>query len=388
MGQYFSGQGGAKSAVQLAALLSDSILAEFFPVDEVPRDDGVPWFMNLDTADLEEDGKAYPLESFAGLGVLRRADKIYLREGGAERFLAETARPLDPDWPWPAVAVADIDFDGKPEFFILNRPGYTGSGYMLVDAQGGSAIGQTLFVPFDSAVFASSPQLRGQWLLYDQGSGGMPGFLPEQKILEFYVKNGPFYDTERWCFSGSRYYLCEKWKQTYYPGADNNDLVFLYRVRFDRQGGLAGVSCHPLNDDTFGPLRFTAFVDVPLHDSPAASGKELTPISAGTIVSVLDYRVEDGENGNSTVLWYNVRNDNNPKQTGWCRVLLEQPKVRDGKVVFTSTYNPDVAAYMENPYPVLSAKRTKSGAELRVRGRNNATMRVENIPAMFPFHAI
>lgn len=388
MGQYFSGQGEAKSVVQPAELLSDSILAEFFPVKEAPRDDGVSWFMNVETVDFEEDGKAYPLESFPGLSVLRRASKIYLREGNAERFLAESAHPRDPDWPWPAVAVADIDFDGKPEFFIMNRPGYTGSGYMLVDAQGESAIGQTLFAPFDSAVFASSPQLRGQWLFYDQGSGGMPGFLPEQKILEFYVRTGPFYDTERWCFSDSRYYLCEKWKQTHHPSADNNDLIFLYRMVFDRQGGLTGVFCHPLNDETFGSLRFTAFVDIPLSDSPATSGKKLVPLSAGTIVSVLDYRVEDGENEKPTALWYNVRSENNPKQTGWCRVLLEQPKVRDGNVIFTSTYNPDVAAYMEKPYPVLSAKRTKNGAELRVRGRNNATMRVENIPAMFPFHEI
>ena len=358
----------------------EAIRAEFFSGDTFPREKGVPWFRNMEIVSFVKDEEPQFLQSFPGLEVFRRKNGFYLRREGAERLLGSPAGVYDATLPWPELAVADVDFDGTPDFFFVHSPGHTASVYRFASGKGVDVPVTSVFQPFVGQTPPSSPDPFLEYDIFVDGTGGMPGFLPQERAIEFYRKNGPYYDAERWCFDAGRYFLCEKHKQAYYPASDNNDLIFTRVARFDERGHMLGIFCRPLEGAE--PLRLTVMAEVPLYAEPAESPSgPVLPRAA--VARVVDYRLVEGSE--DMRLWYQVEDEADPARVGWCRVTVDQPILKGDALVFTKTHNESIRAYLENPYAVVSLERVEKGAKALLRTKDGETFFIESIPVMFPY---
>ncbi|SHN57708.1 hypothetical protein [Desulfovibrio litoralis] len=131
--------------------------------------------------------------------VAKRGKSIYIvRNGVAKRLGPATFNNRESV---SRVIVADIDFDGEPEFFLMLGFGTAGEFYGLVDANGSDAPLKRLFAPYLEEVnyfdfFISKQNMIFDGLSFDKekrvirlGSGGINSFTHR----EFTFKDGKYF---------------------------------------------------------------------------------------------------------------------------------------------------------------------------------------------------
>lgn len=354
-----------------------ALIEHFFSESAFPgRESGYPHLGELDSIVFEQDGQTHRLEKWPGLSLVYRNNQLLLQSGQTETLLTEIA-PINftDDWPLAVVEVGDIDFDGQPDFFVLTVPAGSGSfGYQLLNWDRKNAHGLSLFVPFSESKLPPSPDKYTSRLFFKDGRLPNPYFDPARKRLAFIRKNGPYYDTESWCYADSRYYLCEITTQSYYAHADNMYEIGR-RVGLNAKGEIEDTVCFALNDPEPGRrLKYAAGLPVPLYSKPGDDRSQSGVLQPGAVVNVLDYKMID--DSGPPALWYKVEPVLNPGKTAWCCVHLKNPIVGD-----------DGWVHMDNAeagrYQVRGVRRTAVGAELLLFNGETEIV-LPNIPFMTP----
>lgn len=270
---------------------------------------------------FETDNEEGRLEKWPEKSLVYRQGRLYLKTASGERLLFE-GRIEYPGWPQAVVTVGDIDFDGEPDFFVLLTPSASGSFlYTLIDWDRKRPDGTPFFAPFREENFPPPPDDPKECLFLIKDRLPNPHFEREAGYLEFINRKGPYYDTERWCFDGSGYYLCEKIKQSYYAHADNM-FQLARHVRFDRQGKVESIFCRSLSDENLEE-RLVADADVALFAEPGQAGRKVGLWKQDKIAVVLDYRLITVDY--SVKIWLKVKLEDAPDNVGWCCVLVKSP---------------------------------------------------------------
>ncbi|MDR2743692.1 MAG: VCBS repeat-containing protein [Desulfovibrio sp.] len=318
---------------------------------------GIPGSDALQVIAFEKDDEKHPLEKWPDVALRYSGNVLYLSDESGERRLAEvkSLKEWDRDWPLAIVEIADIDFDGQPDFFVLTGPAATGSClYLLLDWDRKNLQGLPLFDPFPENKLPPAPDEYGERLFFDKGTVPLPNFVREKKMLEFISRGGPYYDSERWCFDGTQYYLCEKLRQSYYPSADNMCEI-VRQIRFDRPGTVRNVTCRPIGDFAEkAELFFAAEISVPLYAKPGCTNSRAGTLEPGTIVRVLDYKMSTF-GSDRPALWYKIKPPHGGK-ADWCCVTLKEPLFSHGCLLIGDS--------PKGRYKALGARRDKEGIEL------------------------
>lgn len=305
------------------------------------HDGGVPDSGDLQQIFFENDAESRFVEKWPGMVLRYDNGTLFLKDANGERSLAEVGslRDMAPDWPLAHVAVGDIDFDGHPDFFILTRPAASGSfGYRLLNWDRKNPQGLPLFAPFPESKLPPSPDEWEEWLYFDRGNVPSPNFIREKKVLEFIYRHGPYYDSERWCFSETQYYLCEKLRQSYYPYADNMYQI-VRQMRFDRQGNVQSIICRPIGDfEEKAELLFAAETAIPVYANPGDLRSRAGALEQGEIVRVLDYKMSTF-GPDTPALWYEIGPLRGKGGTGWCCVTLDEPVFSENALLIGESKN-------------------------------------------------
>ncbi len=354
---------------------AQALLAEFFPSQATGWGGGFPGSAAIQSVDFTQDPQIHQLDAWPDKKLEYNAGQLYLHSNTRRQLLA-TIGSIDytPEWPLAFVDVGDIDFDGQPDFFVLTVPAASGSfGYRLLDWDRKNARGESLFVPFAADTLPPSPDSYGARLFFEQGEVPNPNFIAEQGVLEFISRNGPYYDTERWCFAEGRYALCERIQQSYYAHADNMYEIARH-VRFNRQGRVTELFCRALSDFTEQkPLHFAAASTIELYPAPGDKARQTAVLQPGAVVTVLDYRMVDDPE--QPALWYRVALADNAAITGWCAVRVEEKKVQDGVLAVGW---PEAVSFK-----VLGVRAGPAGAEVLVQ-QGGKELVLPSVPLMTP----
>ena len=337
---------------------AQALIANFFPPKEAPYNYDPPFSLDGESLEFTQDPQTLPLEGWPTLRLEYRNQYLYLHKGNTTTHLGYAGENEAPDWPKAAVHIADIDFDGQPDFFVLTSPAYSGSwGYTLLQWNRTNKQGKSLFVPFSLKKLAPPADGYKPYLVFHKGEGSNPNFYKEKQMLEFINRNGPYYDTERWCFAQGRYALCETIQQSYYANADN--MYELARhVRYDRQGNVLEIYCRALNDPTAQPpVLFAAAGEVGLFGSPSLAAPSLGTLNPGDVVLVQDYYMDTDES--NPALWFKVAKIQQPEAAGWVRARVEEPVVKEGTLT--------VGWPEFTELTVLGVRPTSTGGEILVQ---------------------
>jgi hypothetical protein len=111
---------------------------------------GIPGSADFQSIFFEQDDESHRLDNWPGMELRYSGGELFLKDETGERRIA-AVRPLNAmlsDWPLADVDVADIDFDGQPDFFVLTMPAAVGSflSHLLYWDRKNSR-GQPLFAP-------------------------------------------------------------------------------------------------------------------------------------------------------------------------------------------------------------------------------------------------
>lgn len=332
------------------------VLADDSPgrADSGGREPEACYINGLEGMSFKSGEVAKPLENYPGQSIVCRDGKVFHKKDGAERLLLEVEPVIFDDWPEYYLEFGDIDFDGKPDFFVMTTPA-VGSGSSIYTLIGWDRIaddGKALFTPFPAESLPPSPDDYEARLFFKDGRAPNPYFDREKRMLEFHSKNWPYHDTERWCHDGGHYYLCERIKQSYYAHA-NNMFELARHEKFGKDGRLEGVFCTGLPQES-ETERFFATESVPLLARPDASAERLGTIEPGQIAIVLDYRL--GEAYDEPVIWFKVKSAGNPELTGWCLVNVRVPTLAGDHV--------STGGWRKLKMEATRVRRTDNGPEL------------------------
>lgn len=282
-------------------------------------------------------------------------DALFVEQDGQKRQMAD-AVPVSP-W-WPSVSWIDIDFDGKPEFFVLEQGAMQGSIYRLLSTQG----------IFPSSLFKAPPAslVASGDLLFKDGRSPEPAFFSKDRRLEFYARLGPYYTAEIWRWDGSGYVLVEQRRPIYSPEIGNGPMAFMERLQFDEQGRRTGVTYHPTRTVNFAPLRYTAFLPIPFYSAPSDKAQPLGILPPGASFEIVGYdkNNEGGESDeNSLPLLWLKATEVGGDRTGWVRLDLIRMKVKGGRLVTEDLFNPLMEDYQDQPARIIGEPMTKDGME-------------------------
>jgi hypothetical protein len=361
---------------EATALLDEFLTTSFANLRDTG---GIPGSDALQSIYFENDNESQAVKQWPGMELRYSGGVLYMKDGTGERRLAEvkSLKYMGSDWPLAIVDVGDIDFDGRPDFFILTLPAATGSfGYQLLDWDRKNLQGQPLFAPFPESKLPPSPDDYKEWLYFDKGSVPQPNFRPEKKMLEFIMRHGPYYDTERWCFSGSQYRLCEKLRQSYYAYAVNMYQI-VRQMRFDRRGKVRSITCRPIGDDEEkAELLFAAGEPVPLYSKPGDLRSRAGSLEPGAIARVLEYKLSTF-GPEIPAIWYKLWPLRGRGKTAWCCVTLDTPDFQDGTL--------RIAGSPKGVYKALGARRGPNGVEILL-DNGSAPVILTGLPlVMMPF---
>lgn len=303
-----------------------AIIAQYF---EGPSDSGEGWLAgDIGEVAFETDGKQVLLPGWPNSMLVYKNKQLFEQRTlpGAQpqlKLLTSIEPTTEQDRPRVVVSFADIDFDGEPDYFVLESPSLTNSnGYSLLGWNRKAADGSPLVIPFGKKKLSRLPDGTENWLLFNEGYGPNPGFVRSEKILVFSGKNGPYYDSEHWCFDGTHYFMCAKLDVAYYTGADN--LFVLTRLeRFDAGGKSLGISWHEPGD-AFGKekLLFAAQKTIPLYAQPGERKNQKATLHKGQLASVLDVRLMEVQ-GDEPVMWYKLQVLGSTTQPAWGALRVE-----------------------------------------------------------------
>ncbi|SHN51498.1 hypothetical protein [Desulfovibrio litoralis] len=196
------------------------ILEKYFSVPEPARGFFVG---SLDDLYFDKNGEQHSLYKWTNISIEYRDNNLFVLSGGKKKHLTKITPIEAEDWPKTFLWTDDIDFDQKPDFFVVEQAAI-GSGtskFKLIDWDRKNKDGKPLFMPFDTKNFPPFHEEYEYSLLFNNGITFQPGFNAEKKILTASAWNGPFFDVEQWCFNGSQYFLCKEIKISYYAEAYN-----------------------------------------------------------------------------------------------------------------------------------------------------------------------
>lgn len=286
-----------------------------------------PSFNGLTTLLLTKDGQAETLEGWPDRMLVWKDEILFLEKKGEEtQKLGDI--PLSNAFWWPSVSYADIDFDGEPDFFLLDQEAMTGSLYRLVSSNG----------VFPAARFKAPPLLiADEDLLFKAGISPEPAFSPETRFLEFYSREGPYNTIERWRWNGSSYFLAERQNAIYSPEIANEPMAFMERRTFDERGHQIGqATYHPEQAKDFAPLRYQVLLPIPLYLSPSFKATSAGTLKPGASFEVVAYDI--------------ISSDND-----------------DGILISDDLYNPLMEDYLKQPAVIIAAAEVADGIDLSAR---------------------